>query len=99
MRLFAIPWTVAYQAPLSMEFSRQGYWGFPSAGDLPNLKIEPRSLALQEETLYPLSHQGSPRDPSSMATECGLTVSFEGWEDGVLKYLTMELIFKLSPER
>ena len=35
---FATPWTVAYQAPLSMEFSRQEYWSglpFPSPGDLP----------------------------------------------------------------
>ena len=33
-----IPWTVAHQAPLSMAFSRQGYWSglpFPSPGDLP----------------------------------------------------------------
>ena len=33
------PWTVAYQAPQSMEFSRQEYWSglpFPSPGDLPN---------------------------------------------------------------
>ena len=78
MRLFAIPWTVAYQAPPSMKFSRQEYWSglpFPSPGDLPNPEIEPRFLALQAETLYPLSHQGSPRDPGSMATECGLTLS------------------------
>ena len=37
------PWTVALQAPLSMEFSRQ--WSglpFPSPGDLPNPEIEPR---------------------------------------------------------
>ena len=37
--LFATPWTVAYQAPRSMEFSRQEYWSglpFPSPGDLPN---------------------------------------------------------------
>ena len=36
--LFASPWTVAYQAALSMEFSRQEYWSglpFPSPGDLP----------------------------------------------------------------
>ena len=35
----ATPWTVAYQAPLSMGFSRQEYWSvlpFPSPGDLPN---------------------------------------------------------------
>ena len=49
VRLFATPWTVAYQAPLSMEFSRQVYWSvlpFPSPGDLPNPGIKPRSLAL-----------------------------------------------------
>ena len=54
VRLFAIPWTVAYQAPLSMEFSRQEYWSglpFPSPGDLPNPGIEPRSPALQADTL------------------------------------------------
>ena len=42
---FAIPWTVAYQTPQSMEFSRQEYWSglpFPSPRDLPNPGIEPR---------------------------------------------------------
>ena len=46
VQLFATPWTVAYQAPLSMGFSRQEYWSglpFPSPGDLPNPGIEPRS--------------------------------------------------------
>ena len=41
---------VAFQAPLSMEFSRQEYWRglpFPSPGDLPDPGIEPRSYALQ----------------------------------------------------
>ena len=41
--LFATPWTVAYQAPPSMGFSRQEYWSrvpFPSAGDLPHPGIE-----------------------------------------------------------
>ena len=45
VRLFAIPWTVACQASLSMEFSRQEYWSglpFPSPGDLPNPGIKPR---------------------------------------------------------
>ena len=49
VRLFATPWTVAYQASPSMEFSRQEYWSglpFPSPGDLPNPGMEPRSLAL-----------------------------------------------------
>ena len=46
--LFATPWTVAYQAPPSMVFSRQEYWSglpFPSPGDLPDAGIEPRSPA------------------------------------------------------
>ena len=45
-------WTVAYQAPLFMGFSRQEYWSglpFPSPGDLPNLGIEPGSPALEED--------------------------------------------------
>ena len=54
VQLFVIPWTVAYQAPQSMEFSRQEYWSglpFPSPGDLPNWGIEPGSPALQVDTL------------------------------------------------
>ena len=52
--LFVTPWTVAYQAPPSVGFSRQEYWSglpFPSLGDLPNPGIEPRSPALQEDAL------------------------------------------------
>ena len=47
--LFATPWTIAYQATLSMGFSRQEYWSglpFPSPGDLPNPGIEPESPSL-----------------------------------------------------
>ena len=47
IQLFVTPWTVAHQAPLLMEFSRQEYWGvvpFSSPGDLPNPGIEPASL-------------------------------------------------------
>ena len=54
VRLFATPWTVAYQAPQSMEFSRQEYWSglpFPSPGDLPDPGIEPGSPRLQADTL------------------------------------------------
>ena len=46
VRLFATPWTVARQAPLSLAFPRQEYWNglpFPSPGDLPNPGIEPTS--------------------------------------------------------
>ena len=56
VQLLGIPWTVAYQAPPSMEFSRQEYQSglpFPSLGNLPDRGIEPRSLALQADTLPP----------------------------------------------
>ena len=49
VRLFATPWTVAYQAPQSVGFSRQEYWSqlpFPFPGDLPDPGIEPRSPTL-----------------------------------------------------
>jgi len=54
VRLFATPWTVAHQAPLSMGFSRQEYWSglpFPSPGDLLDPGIEPTSPALWEDVL------------------------------------------------
>ena len=50
----ATPWTVAYQAPLSVGFSRQEYWSglpFPSPGDLPNPGIELGSPTLQTDSL------------------------------------------------
>ena len=53
VRLFSIPWSVACQAPLSMEFSRQEYWSglpCPSPGDLSNPEIEPGSPALQADS-------------------------------------------------
>ena len=54
VRLFATPWTVAHQAPLSMGFSRQQLWNglpFPSPGDLPDPGIEHGSSALQADSL------------------------------------------------
>ena len=54
VRLFVTPWTVAYQAPKFMEFSRQEYWSglpFPSPRDLPDPGIELKSPALQADTL------------------------------------------------
>ena len=54
VRLFAAPWTLAYQAPLSIEFSRQEHWSglpFPSPGDLPNPGIEPGSPTLLADAL------------------------------------------------
>ena len=49
VRLSGTPWTVGYQAPPSMGFSRQKYWSgllFPSPGDCPEPEIEPMSPTL-----------------------------------------------------
>ena len=54
VRLFATPWTVAYQASPSMGFSRQEYWSglpLPSPGDFPNPRTKPRSPALEADAL------------------------------------------------
>ena len=64
VRLCVTPWTVAHQAPLSMGFSRQEYWSgllcLPP-GDLPNPGIEPRSPALQADSL-PSEPPGKPKN-------------------------------------
>ena len=62
--LFVTPWTVALQAPLSMEFSSLEYWSglsFPSPGCLPDLVIKPGSPALQPDSL-PTEPQGKPKN-------------------------------------
>ena len=62
VQLFATPWIVACQAPLSMEFSRIEYWSgfpFPSPGDLPNPGIKARSPALHVDCL-PSEPPGKP---------------------------------------
>ena len=49
VRLFVTPWTDAYRAPPSMEFSMQEYWSglpFPSPEDLPDPGLEPGSPAV-----------------------------------------------------
>ena len=54
VQLFVTPWTISYQAPLSMGFSRQECWSglpLPSPGDLPDPGIEPRSPTLQVDAL------------------------------------------------
>ena len=54
-RLSEAPWTVARQAPLSVEFSRYEYWSglpCPPPGDLPNPKTEPMSPAACRQFLY-----------------------------------------------
>ena len=54
VQLFVTPKTVAYQRPLSMEFSRQKHWSgypLPSPGDLPDPGIKPRSPVFQADSL------------------------------------------------
>ena len=54
---------IAYQAPLSMEFSRQEYWSglpFTSLGDIPDPEMEPGSPALQADSL-PSEPLGKPK--------------------------------------
>ena len=56
VQLFATPWTIARQTPLSMEFSRQEYWSgkpIPSPGDLPGPGIKPKSPALAGRFFLP----------------------------------------------
>ena len=65
VRLFAVQWTVAYQAPPPMWFSRQEYWGglpFPSSGHLPDPGIKPGSPMLQADAL-PSEPPGKPSRP------------------------------------
>ena len=65
VQLFVTPWTVAHQAPLSMEFSRQEYWSrlpFPTSGELPNPGFKIISLASPAlpSGFFPQCHLGSP---------------------------------------
>ena len=76
-QLFATPWTVALQAPLSMEFSRQDYRSglpFPSPGDLPNPGIKPSSLV--SPTLASESFTTEPPGKLSIKS----SYSFKCWE-------------------
>ena len=67
------------QAPLSIEFSRQEYWSglpFPSPGDLPDPGIEPRSPALQADSLLS-SYQGSPFNTSANLENLAMATGLE----------------------
>ena len=81
VRLFATPWTVAYQAPLSMGFSRPRYWSprlpFPSPEDLPHPGIEPWSPTLQAEALL----SEPPGKPVSPLGGTNITTSQSNHED------------------
>ena len=83
VRLFVTPWTVARQAPLSMEFSRQEYCSglpFASPGDLPNSGIEPGSRALQADAL-----SSEPRKAANYVILCKLvSIVFKAAIGGLL---------------
>ena len=94
VRLFATPWTVAYQASPSIGFSRQEYWSglpFPSPTDLPDPGIEPRSSVLRADAL-PSEPPGKPLkvlvaqscltlcDPWTVACQAPLSMGFSRQE-------------------
>ena len=73
--LFGTPWTVAYQAPLSVEFLRQEYWSglpFSPPGDLPDPGIQTECPALQADFL--LSEVKSLSRVRLLATPPGFSV-------------------------
>ena len=103
VQLFETPWTVAYQASLSMGFSRQEYWSvlpFPSPGDLPNPGIEPGSPALQADAL-PSEPPGKQSFNFSFfsITGCGIYLDYCSTE-----WFTLEMnwdhsvIFEIAPK-
>ena len=101
VRLFATPWTVAYQAPHSMGFSRQEYWSglpFPSPGDFPDPGIEPGSPAFQADALA----SEPPRKPLAcvvfiwilkFVAQCLLSVWEKSWS---LSFQILLLLHSLS---
>ena len=79
---------IACQVPLSIEFSRQEYWSrqpFPSSEDLPDLGIEPRSPALQEDTLP----SEPPKKPDNMQSYV---------QNAILQHAETLLVQRTGPE-
>ena len=75
LKLFATPWAIAHQAPVSMGFSRQEYWSglpCPPPGNLPNPGIEPRFPTLQADSVP----SESPRKPKN--TGVGILYLLQG---------------------
>ena len=90
------PWTVVYQAPLSMGFSRLEYWSglpFPSSEDLPDPGIEPGSPELQADTL--------PSEPTGKSKEADLNLIFKvsSFQTFLLKMRkTKHILYNNMPE-
>ena len=78
VQLFANPWTLAHQPPLSLEFSRQKYWSelpFPPPEDLPNTGIEPACLALAGRLLT-TTQPGKPLPKRALLLSLWLRIHF-----------------------
>ena len=88
VQLFETPWTVAFQAPLSVEFSRQEYWSglpFPPPGDLYHPGIKPASPA-SPALASPLAPPGKPISIQKASYKLGIMVAFrekkkKNWEN------------------
>ena len=79
VQLFATPWTVAHQAPLSMKFSRQEYWSglpFPSPGHRSDPGIETGSPALKAHSYLSFSYWLYLNIPAKQNTTCTF---FQSW--------------------
>ena len=103
VQLFVTSWTVACQALLSMGFSRQEYWSglsYPPAGDLPNPAIEPRSPALQADSL-PSQPPGEPKNTGvgSLSLLQGNFLTQESnWGLPHCRWILYQLSYQGSPE-
>ena len=75
------PRTIACQAPLPMEFSRQEYWSglpFPSPGDLLNVGMEPGSPSMQADSL--------PSEPLGGGMQIGSAIQFSAQSCQTLRH-------------
>ena len=91
------PRTVACQAPLSIEFSRQEYWSglpFLSPEDLTNPEIRPRSPALQVDSL-PSEPPGKPED-TGVGSLCLLQGIFQTQESNWCLLHCRRILYQLS---
>ena len=78
-QLLVTPWTVGHQAPLSRGFSKKEYWSglpFPSPGDLPDPRTEPRSAAMQAASL-----------PTEAPGATGRVTLYFDWQQTVWAYV------------
>ena len=92
VRLFVTPWTVAHQAPPSTRFSSQAYWSglpFPSPGDLPDPGINPRSPALQADTLTS-EPPGKPMGTQIITIYRELSINEKSWKTSRKDFLQLK---------